>query len=425
MLAIPSEQRRGGLALLWMEDVDLHIQTYSPNHIDALILNGSDPPWRLTGFYRWPEEQRKRESWQLLKHLHTRFAVPWLCCGDFNEILQSSEKQGRLPKQQQPMMEFRVALLHCGLVDLGFQGNIFTWNNGHPRDAFVQEWLDKACANSEWRSLFPHAKVIHIQSSYSDHNPIIINISMPNQTYRKKKIPGRFEEKWAYHEGCEAVVRVAWDAKSGVGSPMFRLFEKIRRCRQALIEWSRNIVGNFKTKIQERQSALEELALQNNPANQPTIKALKNEINALLHQDEVYWQQRSRSIWLPTGDKNTKFFHQRASQRCRKNHISGITSQTGVWCHFDDQIAKTSINYFKDLFTSSNPIDFSGVLQAMDQVVTLDMNTTLLQRYNSKEVKQALFQMQPSKSPGLDGMPPFFFQKYWHIVGQDITIVVL
>ena len=120
-----------------------------------------------------------------------------------------------------------------------------------------------------------------------------------------------------------------------------------------------------------------------------------------------------------------KFFHQGPNQRRRKNHISGITSQTGVWCHFDDQIAETSINYFKDLFTSSNPIDFSGVLQAMDQVVTLDKNTTLLQRYSSEKVKQALFQTQPSKSPGPNGMPPFFFQKYWHIVGQDITIAVL
>ena len=56
MLIVPSEQRRGGLALLWKEDVDLHIQTYSPNHIDALTLNGSDPLWRLTGFYGWLKE---------------------------------------------------------------------------------------------------------------------------------------------------------------------------------------------------------------------------------------------------------------------------------------------------------------------------------------------------------------------------------
>lgn len=37
MVVIPSVRRRGGLALLWIEDVDLHVQTYSPNHMDALI----------------------------------------------------------------------------------------------------------------------------------------------------------------------------------------------------------------------------------------------------------------------------------------------------------------------------------------------------------------------------------------------------
>ena len=53
------------------------------------------------------------------------------------------------------------------------------------------------------------------------------------------------------------------------------------------------------------------------------------------------------------------------------------------------------------------------------------MNTTLLQRYSSEEVKQALFQMHPSKSHGSDDMSPFFFRKYWHIIGQDVTIAIL
>ena len=52
------------------------------------------------------------------------------------------------------------------------------------------------------------------------------------------------------------------------------------------------------------------------------------------------------------------------------------------------------------------------------------MNNTLLQQYMPDEVKRALFHMHPSKSPGPDGMSPFFFQKYWHRMGNDVTTAI-
>ena len=53
------------------------------------------------------------------------------------------------------MQQFWVALLHYGLVDLGFKGNLFTWTNGHTEDDFVQERLDRAYATIDWRDKFP------------------------------------------------------------------------------------------------------------------------------------------------------------------------------------------------------------------------------------------------------------------------------
>lgn len=152
----------------------MHVQTYSPHYIDALIKDDNSF-WRFTGFYWWPEEQRKRDSWQLLRHLHARSSYPWLCCGDFNEILSMEEKQGQLPRPPRLMQDFRKALLFCELVDLGYRGNIFTRDNGRLGEDLVQERLDKACANIEWKAFFPHVKVSQLQVSYFDHVPILIS----------------------------------------------------------------------------------------------------------------------------------------------------------------------------------------------------------------------------------------------------------
>ena len=49
------------------------------SHIDAQILFLDKPPWRLTGFYRQPKGHRKHESWRILRHLHARASLPWVC----------------------------------------------------------------------------------------------------------------------------------------------------------------------------------------------------------------------------------------------------------------------------------------------------------------------------------------------------------
>ena len=65
------------------------------------------------------------------------------------------------------------------------------------------------------------------------------------------------------------------------------------------------------------------------------------------------------------------------------------------------------------------------VIESVDQVVTEGMTQSLTCPYTEEEVKTALFQMHPSKSPGPNGMSPFFFQKFWHIFGHDVTTIVL
>lgn len=62
IFTVPSLGRSGGLAMLRKERVDLHVQTFSQNYIDAIVINPTGPPWRIIGFYGQPEENLRHET---------------------------------------------------------------------------------------------------------------------------------------------------------------------------------------------------------------------------------------------------------------------------------------------------------------------------------------------------------------------------
>ncbi|KAL0457864.1 UNVERIFIED_CONTAM: hypothetical protein Slati_0413600 [Sesamum latifolium] len=65
------------------------------------------------------------------------------------------------------------------------------------------------------------------------------------------------------------------------------------------------------------------------------------------------------------------------------------------------------------------------VLKGMTERVTDDMNGALIQPFSSEEVKLAISQMYPYKSPNPDGMSLVVYKKYWHIVGLEVVSFVL
>ena len=92
-LIVPSVGRSGGLAMLWSRDIKVEVKGYSGNYIDAVVTElESGFKWRITGFYGNPETHRRKESWDLLRSLGQKYQLPWLCFGDFNEIVLVEEK---------------------------------------------------------------------------------------------------------------------------------------------------------------------------------------------------------------------------------------------------------------------------------------------------------------------------------------------
>ncbi|KAA3476967.1 reverse transcriptase [Gossypium australe] len=64
-------------------------------HIDVEVFaDGVGNHWRLTSFYGLSYAQNKTDSWRLLRDLGCVQDLPWLVCGDFNEILYAFMKLG-------------------------------------------------------------------------------------------------------------------------------------------------------------------------------------------------------------------------------------------------------------------------------------------------------------------------------------------
>ena len=190
MIEVCRETRGGGIVIFWKKDVDFSLGTFSPNHIDGILNFGKEDEWRFMGFYGEPETQNHHISWTCLRRLKRRNAIPWLCAGDFNEIIRSHEKKGGRLRPKRQMGDFRDVLDECGFRDLGFVGGKYTWCNGHPDGFTIWERLDRAIATMEWIEKFPATKVMHLECGSSDHKPILICL---NGIPKIRQKPWRFE----------------------------------------------------------------------------------------------------------------------------------------------------------------------------------------------------------------------------------------
>ena len=60
------------------------------------------------------------------QYVYSTNDMPWLVCGDFNEIVHLDQKMGWKDRDAAQIDAFREVLSKCGLIDLGFVGPRFT-----------------------------------------------------------------------------------------------------------------------------------------------------------------------------------------------------------------------------------------------------------------------------------------------------------
>ena len=290
-------------------------------------------------------------------------------------------------------------------MDLKFVGFPFTWHKNYP-DFTVRERLDRSLATNEWFLMFPGTKVHYLNVTTSDHKALWIFMEGMDCNFQK---PFRFEQMWMKDKGFSETIKVVWSA--GNSEPWdSSVLTKIDKCGQELSEWSKKCFGKVRKQLEvkcKQLQTIEQAALRTGDSSR--MKFLENEVNLLIDKEAIMWRQWSKTLWLSDGDKNTRLFHSKASQRRRKNYITKLYDVDGRWCFRQDQICDTIVNFYKTLFTSKEPSNFEEVIDTIPHVVKNEMNVNLEADFTIEEVEIALKQMAPLKALGMDGMPQLFY----------------
>ena len=198
------------------------------------------------------------------------------------------------------------------------------------------------------------------------------------------------------------------------------------RCRVKLEAWNKiefRLVSQTIVELQEKLEWLERQPYSLESSN--LMKTTRIDLNCWLEKEDEMWRQRSHINWMQSGDRNTRFFHEKASARYKKNYIEGMMDADGVWQEDEGKIEEIVVDYYNSLFKSNDPSEFTTILEAVTHKVSSDMNQNLTRDFIAMEVKMALKQMYPLKAPGPDGMPPLFFQHFWPKIGEEVTATVL
>lgn len=304
--------------------------------------------------------------------------------GDFNEILHASEKDGGVVRRESHIDAFREVVDVCGLQDLVYMGGIFTWKRGKDGDTMIRERLDRFLSSADLGLILLGFAISPFINPITP--PFYLGLIRYSRWDRRRR---RFhvESLWLSNPDCQQVVKQAW----GDGSD-HDISSKVQRCANALGGWAAATFGDVKKRIKAKGRELE--VWQNKSPDGVMVnkcKELVTELDDLNRLHESYWFARARANEMRDGDKNTSYFHHKASHRKQRNSIHKLQDSADSWKTTEEEVGEVINSYFTNIFSSSLPSDFEAAVAGLSTKVTTEANARLVLEPTGEEIRAALF----------------------------------
>nr|XP_051228987.1 uncharacterized protein LOC127346758 [Lolium perenne] len=233
----------------------------------------------------------------------------------------------------------------------------------------------------------------------------------------------RYETYWEREASLNEEISCAWEMHKKPRD-LGDIMNNLQGVMDHLQKWSKKTIGNVSKQIDKKKKQLDQILKRDDSNSKKRANILCREIDELLEKEELRWRQRSRVNWLQAGDRNTSYFHRKATWRAKKNKITELVNNKGVITQDDKEMNTIATEFFMELYKVDNTVQPDLVTRHLQNVISDEMNENLCMQFSDDEISFALFQIGPTKAPGPDGFPACFYQRNWGTLKTDIIQAV-
>ncbi|KAL8151487.1 LOW QUALITY PROTEIN: hypothetical protein V2J09_021295 [Rumex salicifolius] len=302
LLIVNMEGRAGGIWLLW-----------DPSEI---VLGDS---LKFIFSYAPPTVHRRVSFWAAMKSEIEATSGPVFLGGDLNCILRIDERQAGSGLLHNDLPTFKSIVEDCGLLDLVFYGQNFTWSSDSRPGNYVAKRLDRVVmcidAFAQWPNTLPYvispsfARTIVLCYSILNRGGGLIGLGFPSG-WRLCGLPIRSLKTLSGTHGITRTRRLGLWICSTRSKPRSTLTLR-RACGFA------------------RQVKLADVVL----------------------QEESLWKQKSRECWLRDGDRNTSLFHLSTIIRRKRNRVKALKDDGNNWIYDPAALERLVVEFLRDLYS--------------------------------------------------------------------------
>nr|ABA98398.1 retrotransposon protein, putative, unclassified [Oryza sativa Japonica Group] len=377
--------------------------------------------WILMAVYGPAQDEFKSSFLAELVRACQQNPHPTLIGGDFNILRSSIEKNNKRYNDRWPFL-FNAVIDSFDLREIALAGRQFTWANSLANPTY--EKLDRVLMTTEWESKFPMVSVHALEQGVSDHTPLLLDSGSTAFIGNHKQF--KLELSWLTHDDFHDRVVKIWNKPVKGRNLVQQWNNKMSALRKHLRGWAAHMSGMYKQEKKSLQSTVDELDIAVEvrvltEVERDQLTQARDRLVMLLREEETKWFQRAKTSDVRLGDNNTKYFQMVANGKHRKKRIFYLEQDEGK---IEGQAALKAYitSFYKKLFgpPEDNPFTLDESRSGDISQVTQAENEFLMAPFLEKEIRDAVFDMEHNKAPGLDGFPAEFYQKFWEVIKHDL-----